>query len=52
MNDFGLVVVMISYTDGLSLLYTVKDDFEDNYQAETETTNITLRIRPQVTVLQ
>ena len=49
-NDFGIVVVMIGYTDGLSLLHTVWDDFGDNYQGETETKNITLRIRPQVIV--
>ena len=49
-NDFGIVVVMIGYTDGLSLLYTVMDDFGDNYQDELETKNITMRISPQVIV--
>ena len=51
-NDFGIVVVMISYIDGLALLYTVRDDFVYNnkLEGETDTTNITLRIRPQVIV--
>ena len=50
MNNFGIVAVMISYTDALSLLYTIRDDFGDKYQGELETKNITLRIRPQVIV--